>query len=697
MRQKNYRIRRLTVAAVGAVTAISGIAVLGASPAGAATALAGTTVAGSVPTLSQNLANQPAGTLAVTLTPGATGGHFTLTVADFNEAAHVIFDTNVPTANAPSTVGNAGFAVTGPVTGGNTNTITVNYTDTSATTVNQVINITGIAYDVTGATPGPVVVHGTDTDTGYTNSGTADNITPPSATVKDGAGNFYDPTASNASIISSVAVSADNPTVLVQPNVGGSTTISPIVLSEAAAGAVPGSAASNFVCVVLNGSGNQFLSSGGTTAGTASVPAASGATLGGSGALTSTSGSHGFSFQVTHASTTATSYTISGLSAVNPTGFPVGNVTAKVFASSMADCSTTISAYTLNVVVYSVFSTTRIFGANADGTAAAELASQFPPPSDCPSTGNVVLATDQNFPDALSASYLAAKLQTGVLLTPTNALASETVTALRVEGITHVYVVGGPLAVAPNVTTALGQQQAFNCGGTVGLTSGGNPVNLIVTQVFGQTQYDTAQTVAQFFGAGAVGTGNFFGGYPTSATGTSAYNTTSGSSGTLAPASSAPTPTAILATGQTFPDAMAAERDVLLGTMADPVDPTGFAVHPGGWRHCQPGHQAGHRHGGPDRHLRQRRGPTGCAGGVSHPDRRHRLHRYFPASGPVRAEHHVHDCRSHRVGLGGVRRLPRLRGEHLPGRLLCRCLGGKRGRGLERHADRAHLQPRHPG
>ncbi len=117
---------------------------------------------------------------------------------------------------------------------------------------------------------------------------------------------------------------------------------------------------------------------------------------------------------------------------------------------------------------------------------------------------------------------------------------------------------GGPLAVSSSVVTQLQGTQAFNCGGTTGLTNASGPVNLAVTQVFGQTQYDTAQTVAQFFGAGGVGTGSFGGGYPTNPTGTSAYNTTTGLSGTIAPASSAATPTAILATGQTFPDAMAA-------------------------------------------------------------------------------------------------------------------------------------------
>ena len=169
-----------------------------------------------------------------------------------------------------------------------------------------------------------------------------------------------------------------------------------------------------------------------------------------------------------------------------------------------------------------------------------------------------MIATDQNFPDALSASYLASKLGTGVLLTPTNALASETVTALRIGGINHVYIVGGPLAVSETVVAALQAQPVFTCGGVTPVTnpSTGAQVTQTVTQVYGQTQYDTAQTVAQYFGS-TVGTGNFNGAYPTSTTGTSAYNTTTGLSGTLAP-SAGGTATAILATGQTFPDAMTA-------------------------------------------------------------------------------------------------------------------------------------------
>src|ERR1035437_4598112 len=200
-----------------------------------------------------------------------------------------------------------------------------------------------------------------------------------------------------------------------------------------------------------------------------------GPALGTSGALTpvgtDANGSTGFAFQVTKASTTTTSYAVSGLSIVNPSA--LGTKSVSVFASAAAACTAPTLSYSASTAVFSVFSTNRIYGQTADGTAAAELASQYPPDGEhCPANGNVVLATDQNFPDALSASYLAAKLGTGVLLTPTNALAADTVTALRVEGITHVYIVGGPIAVSETVVAALLSIQAYNCGGTVGATTG---------------------------------------------------------------------------------------------------------------------------------------------------------------------------------------------------------------------------------
>ena len=76
------------------------------------------------------------------------------------------------------------------------------------------------------------------------------------------------------------------------------------------------------------------------------------------------------------------------------------------------------------LVVFSIGNSTvnsRIFGSNADQTAVAALEAQYPatPHTNClpnnapPSASqhdvgsSVVLATDQNWPDALTASYLA--------------------------------------------------------------------------------------------------------------------------------------------------------------------------------------------------------------------------------------------------------------------------------------------------
>jgi putative cell wall-binding protein len=371
--------------------------------------------------------------------------------------------------------------------------------------------------------------------------------------------------------VTAVGVSANNPPVVVQPNTtvdtSVTTAISPVIFTETSAGAIPAGA---FVCIELN-AGNYFLTSSMyTPVGFAQTNAGSGAVLANSGALSgfgppSAIGAFdtsGVAFQVTTASTTAGVFEAAGLRVVDPVNAPFGAQNLTVYAaSSLANCGsgTATAVYSYAISGFSVFNTSRIYGQDADGTAAAELASVFPPAgATCPTGGNVVLATDQNFPDALSASYLAARLGTGVLLTPTGSLSSVTSVALRLEGITHVYIVGGPLAVSDAVVSQLQASQAYNCGGTVGITNASGPVNLAVTQVFGQTQYDTSQIVAQYFGPGGVGSGAFGGGYPTVVTGTSAYNTTTGLSGTVAPASSVPTSTAILATGQTFPDAMAA-------------------------------------------------------------------------------------------------------------------------------------------
>ena len=389
------------------------------------------------------------------------------------------------------------------------------------------ITFSGIAYNITAAVPvGNVSVTGLYNSTAVVGPSIVGATTGPS----------------NADV-GTLSVTANTPPVGLA---SGSTNaaISNLVITEAQPGAVP----TGTVCVLLSGASGTFNT---TTAPT--VTASGGGAVVGAPAV-NTAGTL-LQFNVTTASTaTAATYTVGNLH-VNAPAAGGADVAAVTDGASSACAGGTSLAAALTL--YNTFGVNRIYGQTADGTAAAELANAFT--GGCPTTKNVVLATDQNFPDALSASYLASKLGTGVLLTPTNALAAETVTALRVGGINHVYIVGGPLAVSETVVAALQAEPVYNCGGTVPVTNPttGAQVLETVTQVYGQTQYDTAQTVAQYFGS-SVGTGSFNGAYPTSTTGTSAYNTTSGLSGTLAPASATPSATAILATGQTFPDAMTA-------------------------------------------------------------------------------------------------------------------------------------------
>ena len=243
---------------------------------------------------------------------------------------------------------------------------------------------------------------------------------------------------------------------------------------------------------------------------------------------------------------TPTTYTIASV-AVTPSSTVTGPASASVTTGG-ANCGADLSAVTPNVPIFDVGPATpnSISGTDIDATAVAELAHAYPPPGNCPPTHDVILATDGNFPDALAASYLAQSLQTGILLTPTNGLSSETTQALRMEGIQTVYVVGGPLAISQTVLNQISATPAYNCGGTVA-----TGFNLTVSgPIAGATQYDTAEDIALTPGLGGVGSTDISGAYGTM------YNDTTGMS-SAAPAS-ASLRTAIVVSGVNFPDASAA-------------------------------------------------------------------------------------------------------------------------------------------
>jgi putative cell wall-binding protein len=155
------------------------------------------------------------------------------------------------------------------------------------------------------------------------------------------------------------------------------------------------------------------------------------------------------------------------------------------------------------------FTLTRVSGANRYATAAAIAASAYP---SGPSSKTAIVSTGVNFPDALAGSYLAGQLGAPILLTDPNTLSPETATALGTLGITTVDILGGSAAVSDSVANAISAK------------------SIMVHRISGPTRYDTMQAVDTQSGQTA---------------GTATVNGITG-------------PTAILATGNNFPDALGA-------------------------------------------------------------------------------------------------------------------------------------------
>ena len=213
--------------------------------------------------------------------------------------------------------------------------------------------------------------------------------------------------------------------------------------------------------------------------------------------------------------------------------------------------------FTLEVVGAAI-SVRRVYGPTPEGTAAAELEAAFPAAAgSCPgttSTRPVVLATDASYPDALSSAYLAGSLRTGTLLTPPGVLSTATLDALRTEGITHVVVVGGPLAVSTAVVAALSRTPAYACGGTTPADR-----DITVERVAGATEYATARAIALDPATGGARPVDLSAAYAGtgSAGGRGAYNRSAGNA-SGAPAAPGALTTAILASGAEFQDAESA-------------------------------------------------------------------------------------------------------------------------------------------
>lgn len=130
------------------------------------------------------------------------------------------------------------------------------------------------------------------------------------------------------------------------------------------------------------------------------------------------------------------------------------------------------------------FTLSRWQGPDRYGTAAALAEAAYPG-----GAGNIVVASGESFPDALSASYLAGYLHAPILLTRAAELPAETSAAVRRLSGHNVYVVGGAAAVGNSPIAQLREV----------------PGVVKVMRVSGLTRFDTSLAVATIPPISAVG------------------------------------------------------------------------------------------------------------------------------------------------------------------------------------------------
>lgn len=74
---------------------------------------------------------------------------------------------------------------------------------------------------------------------------------------------------------------------------------------------------------------------------------------------------------------------------------------------------------------------------------------------------NAIIASGENFPDALSASYLSQRMGAPVLLTQRGSIPQDTIEALRDRQVDKVFIVGGPAAVSRSVQDQLANLNTY--------------------------------------------------------------------------------------------------------------------------------------------------------------------------------------------------------------------------------------------
>ena len=431
----------------------------------------------------------------------ADSGNFRVLQVDLTPVK-VMTTTTVASSKNPSAVGDSVTftATVAPATGGTVPTGSVQF-KVDGTALGGAIPMAAATPGI--ATPpsaGSATSPAISTLTAGTHTVTADYSGDPAFAVSQG---------TLTQRVTNVRVTS-GPPVLVQ--IGSTDPIANVTLQELSAGALPMGTA-----VCIEGS-DPFR----PATATAPTVAASGGD-GTAGAPTSANGR--ISIPITKTSTTATTYTVSGIT-MDPVGAP-----GPIFVSVGTACNQAAPDLATGLQPGFLGSEKRLSGSTRYATAEV-IADTVEPlhspaqPADC--KGTVIVANGVNYPDALAASSLAGT-STPILLVA-DTVPTETAAAIRQHGVTHIIIVGGPSSVSNAIQSQFESQNATTCGG------GGTTANKITTErVAGADRYATAKAVSERNGLGGAGT---------------------------APTADAPTCTmvksAIVASGETFPDALAA-------------------------------------------------------------------------------------------------------------------------------------------
>jgi putative cell wall-binding protein len=192
--------------------------------------------------------------------------------------------------------------------------------------------------------------------------------------------------------------------------------------------------------------------------------------------------------------TTANTFTITGLTIDVPAGNGAYTILAK-----FAGVSPGTTAIGAAFPVIAVSAQNRIGGIDRYASSAQLFNTKFIPtlvPVYAGAT-SVVLASGANFPDALSATYLAATLGTGVVLTDPNIIPQQTLAVLTNGVISTVYIVGGTAAISAAEQTQI-----------AALHKGNAPLSSLLTvlRVAGPDRYATNNAADLFSGASAGAT-----------------------------------------------------------------------------------------------------------------------------------------------------------------------------------------------